>query len=86
MSDQPLWSPTPERVRATRVVAFLGEANRRHQLSLAGYRDLHAWSVKHPDLFWDLLWDFGGVIGRKAHGSPSISMPCLGRNSFPTPS
>jgi acetoacetyl-CoA synthetase len=65
MSDQPLWSPTPERVRATRVVAFLGEANRRHQLSLAGYRDLHAWSVKHPDLFWDLLWDFGGVIGEK---------------------
>jgi acetoacetyl-CoA synthetase len=65
MSDQPLWSPSPERVRATRVMAFLGEANRRHQLSLAGYRDLHAWSVKHPDLFWDLLWDFGGVIGEK---------------------
>jgi acetoacetyl-CoA synthetase len=65
MSDQPLWSPPPERVRATRVMAFLGEANRRHQLSLAGYRDLHAWSVKHPDLFWDLLWDFGGVIGDK---------------------
>ena len=41
MSDQPLWSPPPERVRATRVMAFLGEANRRHQLSLAGYRDLH---------------------------------------------
>ncbi|MBV8744361.1 MAG: acetoacetate--CoA ligase [Xanthobacteraceae bacterium] len=65
MSDQPLWSPSPERVRATRVMAFLGEANRRHQLSLVGYRDLHAWSVKHPDLFWDLLWDFGGVIGEK---------------------
>jgi acetoacetyl-CoA synthetase len=46
-------------------MAFLGEANRRHQLSLAGYRDLHAWSVKHPDLFWDLLWDFAGVIGEK---------------------
>ncbi len=65
MSDQPLWSPSPERVRATRVMAFLSEANRRHQLSLAGYRDLHAWSVKHPDLFWDLLWDFGGVVGEK---------------------
>jgi acetoacetyl-CoA synthetase len=61
MSDQPLWSPSPERVRATQVMAFLGEANRRHQLDLARYRDLHAWSVKHPDL----LWDFGGVIGEK---------------------
>ncbi len=65
MSDQPLWSPSPERVRATRVMAFLGEANRRHQLGLASYGDLHAWSVKRPDLFWDLLWDFGGVIGEK---------------------
>jgi acetoacetyl-CoA synthetase len=65
MSDQPLWSPSPERVRGTRVMAFLGEANRRHQLGLAGYGDLHAWSVKHPDLFWDLIWDFGGVIGEK---------------------
>jgi acetoacetyl-CoA synthetase len=61
MSDQPLWSPSPERVRATQVMAFLGEANRRHQLDLASYRDLHAWSVKHPDL----LWDFGGVIREK---------------------
>jgi acetoacetyl-CoA synthetase len=65
MSDQPLWSPSPERVRATRVMAFVGEANRRHQLRLATYRDLHAWTVKHPGLFWDLLWDFGGVIGDK---------------------
>ena len=65
MSDQPLWSPSPERVRATRIMAFLGEVNRRHQLNIASYRDLHAWSVKHPDLFWDLLWDFGGVIGEK---------------------
>jgi acetoacetyl-CoA synthetase len=46
-------------------MAFLGEANRRHQLGLASYRDLHAWSVKHPELFWDLLWDFAGVIGEK---------------------
>ena len=65
MSDQPLWCPSPDRVRATRVMAFLGEANRRHRLGLASYRDLHAWSVKHPDLFWDLLWDFAGVIGEK---------------------
>ena len=45
MSDQPLWSPSPERVRATQVMAFLGEANRRHQLNLASYHDLHAWSL-----------------------------------------
>ena len=83
MSDQPLWSPSSERVRATRVMAFLSEANRRHQLSLAGYRDLHAWSVKHPDLFWDLLWDFGGVVGEKG-GRLAIDLDAMpGAKFFP---
>ena len=53
MSDQPLWSPSPERVEATQVMAFLRETNRRHQSRLQTYRDLHAWSVQNPDLFWD---------------------------------
>ncbi len=65
MSDQPLWSPSPARVEATQVMAFLREAKRRHGLDLANYRDLHAWSTRHPDLFWDQLWDFCGVIGHK---------------------
>jgi len=65
MSDQPLWSPSPERVKATQVMAFLGDANRRHQLRLRDYHELHAWSTRHPDLFWDQLWDFCNVIGEK---------------------
>src|SRR5262245_2807308 len=65
MSDQPLWRRSPGRVRAARGMAFLAAANRRQQLSLAGYRDLHAWSVKHHDLCWGLLCDFGAVIGEK---------------------
>ncbi|MCZ7658826.1 MAG: acetoacetate--CoA ligase [Xanthobacteraceae bacterium] len=64
-TEKPLWSPSRERIAATRVMAFLAEANRRHALSLAGYRDLHAWSVAHRDLFWDLVWDFCGVVGEK---------------------
>ena len=33
--------------------------------ALKNYRELHAWSVAHPDLFWDLVWDYCGVIGDK---------------------
>src|SRR5262245_57899330 len=65
MSDQPLWSPSPERVNATQVMAFLRESNRRHQLHLKNYSELHAWSVQIPDLFWDQLWEFCSVIGEK---------------------
>src|SRR5690349_14756660 len=69
MSDTPLWTPSPDRVAATQVMAFLAEVNRRHRpslgASLATYRDLHAWSVAHPDLFWDAVWDFCGIVGEK---------------------
>jgi acetoacetyl-CoA synthetase len=65
MSDKPLWSPSPERIEATQVMAFLRETNRRHGLRLASYADLHGWSVANPALFWDQLWDFCGVIGEK---------------------
>jgi acetoacetyl-CoA synthetase len=65
MTDQPLWNPSPERVDATQVMAFMRDVNRRHELGLKSYRDLHAWSARHPDRFWDQLWDFCGVIGDK---------------------
>ncbi|HVY57978.1 MAG TPA: acetoacetate--CoA ligase [Xanthobacteraceae bacterium] len=65
MSETPLWIPGPERVAASQLTAFMQEANRRHGLRNARYADLHAWSTAHPDLFWDLLWDFCGVVGEK---------------------
>jgi acetoacetyl-CoA synthetase len=65
MADGPLWIPSPERVAATRLKAFMAEANRRHGLAIETYRDLHGWSIRQRDAFWDLMWDFGGVIGDK---------------------
>src|SRR5687768_370472 len=65
MTDKPLWTPSPQRIAATQVVAFMREANARYGLGLSGCPDLHAWSIRHPDLFWDLVWDFCGVTGEK---------------------
>jgi len=65
MSDTPLWIPSAERAAATQVQAFITEVDRRHGVRLSDYRDLHAWSVEHPDLFWSLVWDFCEVIGDK---------------------
>ncbi|MBX9773907.1 MAG: acetoacetate--CoA ligase [Xanthobacteraceae bacterium] len=65
MSDAPLWIPRADRAAASQVQAFITEVDRRHGQRLATYRDLHAWSVAHPDLFWSLVWDFCDVIGDK---------------------
>lgn len=65
MTDKPLWIPDAARVAGSQVVAFMAEVNRRHGLALGSYGELHAWSIAHPDLFWDRVWDFTGVIGHK---------------------
>src|SRR5262245_15425570 len=65
MSEAALWTPPAERAAATQVMAFMVEVNRRHGTRLGTYRDLHVWSVDHPDLFWSLIWDFCGVVGEK---------------------
>ena len=63
--DFPLWTPDPRQVAASRMIAFRDAVNARHGLSLKTYRELHAWSVAERAAFWDLLWDFAGVVGDK---------------------
>jgi acetoacetyl-CoA synthetase len=65
MDDRPLWIPNAQRVAATQVMDFMAQVNARHGTSLKSYKELHAWSVAHPDLFWDRVWDYCGVIGEK---------------------
>jgi len=64
-SPTPLWTPNPKRAAGTQMNEFRNAANRRHSVALRDYRDLHAWSVEARAEFWDLVWDFGGVIGEK---------------------
>jgi acetoacetyl-CoA synthetase len=64
-AGQPLWTPSPQRVAGTQLTRFRVLANDRFGLRLGDYRALHAWSVRNPAEFWDLVWDFCGVIGAK---------------------
>lgn len=67
----PLWTPSPEAVRSSEMVRFMEQANLRFGLSLADYRQLHRWSVDNIPAFWELVWDYCGVIGEK--GTPLLS-------------
>ena len=63
MSEQPLWTPSPERAARTNLARFLREAERRAGRSFAHYDDLHRWSIEQGAQFWKLVWDFGHVRG-----------------------
>jgi acetoacetyl-CoA synthetase len=69
MTDQPLWQPSPERIAASNMAAFTAFVNDRHGTSLAGYADLHRWSVDRMEDFWVAVWDFCGVIAERQGGT-----------------
>ncbi|GGE34941.1 acetoacetyl-CoA synthetase [Halopseudomonas oceani] len=59
--SEPLWRPSPERVAASRMDAFRRFINQRHDLALADYAALHAWSVGAVADFWQAVADFFAV-------------------------
>ena len=61
-AEGPLWTPPPARAAATNLAAFMDAVRRRHGVDIAGYDDLHRWSIERPQAFWTELWDFCGIV------------------------
>ncbi|MCX7304208.1 MAG: acetoacetate--CoA ligase [Hyphomicrobiales bacterium] len=61
----PLWTPHADRIAAAPLTAFMVKASARAGTSFFSYAELHRWSVDRRADFWNLLWDFCGVIGDK---------------------
>jgi acetoacetyl-CoA synthetase len=82
-AGQPLWAPRPERAANCQLSRFREEANRRFGLSLSDSAALHGWSVKRRADFWDLVWDFGGVVGEKGERRLESGDAMPGAQFFP---
>jgi len=76
MTDQPLWTPSPQRIADSGMTSFRRVVNRRYGLELADSVELHRWSVRNIARFWDTCWDQVGVLGDKGEGifAPGDSM------------
>lgn len=64
----PLWSPSQERVGASQLSSFIKQIPT--DCGINGYSDLQGWSLKHPDKFWNAVWDFVGIKASKT--SPTV--------------
>ncbi len=64
MSEQPLWTPSPERVANANATAFMDFVSKRHGLELRDWPALHRWSVERLEEFWVAVWDFCGVVAQ----------------------
>ena len=58
---QPLWTPSPERIRQANITRFLDHVRRECDPHLASQQALYQWSVDHPEKFWPQVWAFCGV-------------------------
>lgn len=61
----PLWQPSRDRVSAARVTRFMALVNQRHALTVTTFGELYDWSIDHPQFFWKLIWEFGGVAAAR---------------------
>ena len=67
MADLPLWTPEPGDLKTAPIAAFMRAAGQRSGAALDDFDALHAWSLADPAAFWDLVWDYTGVIGEKGN-------------------
>ncbi|MFK7959059.1 MAG: acetoacetate--CoA ligase [Phycisphaerales bacterium] len=66
--DQPLWTPSPERVRASRMHWFMQRAAKRTGQPIDDYDALWRWSCNDPSAFWALVWEMIDAIGDRGDG------------------
>ncbi|MFC1832451.1 acetyl-coenzyme A synthetase N-terminal domain-containing protein, partial [Thermodesulfobacteriota bacterium] len=59
--QQPLWSPSTERIRASNMYRFMQEVNRSHKKNFSDYDSLYQWSVDNLEAFWAEFWQFAGI-------------------------
>ncbi len=57
MTDTPLWTPTPEQIRATQLDAFRRDVEKAHGLDLPDSAALHSWSTTEVADFWAAVFD-----------------------------
>lgn len=63
--NTPLWTPTQERIETAPMTAFMKAADVVSGRTLSSYAQLHRWSVDEREAFWNLVWDFCGMVGDK---------------------
>lgn len=64
-NNQPLWTPSKKQIEESRMTAFANYVEAQVGLRFSDYKDMHTWSCSKEGKFWDLLWDFSGVVGEK---------------------
>ena len=77
-SNPIIWSPSEEKINSSQMYKFMKATNKKYNIDLKSYDDLHKWSIKFKPYFWEAIWDFFDIIGskgKKPYIEPLNKMP-----------
>ena len=70
---QCLWKPSRKRIQNSLLYQFMVQISEQHKRLFHDYTQLHRWSIKHSDQFWQQLWQFCNVVG--SQGEQAVYCP-----------
>jgi acetoacetyl-CoA synthetase len=68
VSDDPLWSPSTERIAKANVTRFLEFIRAHEGVRCADWQQLYDWSIANPERFWSALLAFADVRAQRGTG------------------
>ncbi len=82
-TEQPLWTPSQERIAEANVTRFARRAIRDWDLQFNNYPGFHRWSVDAPHQFWRSVWRFCEVRGESGERTLIDAHKMPGARWFP---
>ena len=84
MKNELLWKPSSYNVKNTSLFKFIEHIKKNYKEKIYNFQTLHKWSIENREHFWNEVWNFYKVIGKKGDGpylEPENNLP--GTQFFP---
>ncbi|MHA1379577.1 MAG: acetoacetate--CoA ligase [Candidatus Helarchaeota archaeon] len=62
-----LWEPSEARKQQANITKFIEKVNIKNDLKITSYSELYDWSIENIADFWEMMWEFGGIIAQKGY-------------------
>ncbi|MEQ6885054.1 acetoacetate--CoA ligase [Salicola sp. Rm-C-2C1-2] len=64
MTDQPIWTPTNDRIQTSRITHYHNWLHTQGHTPGNTWQSLHQWSTQNPADFWETIWQYFDVRGQ----------------------